>query len=98
MEVARGSASGVPNSYVMWGGISGWVRTGELKAVVRDMGPELDWDPQWYENGKVVPPDMGPELDWDPQWYPDYENGKVVPAKKLPILPIAAIGYFLLNR
>ena len=77
MEVARGTASNVPNSYVMWGGISGWVRTGELKAIVRDMGPELDWDPQWY---------------------PAYENGKAVAKTKLPVLPLAAIGYFLLNR
>lgn len=113
IEVARGTASGVPNSYVMWGGISGWVRTGELKAIVRDMGRELDWDPQWvtYEptNGGV---------DWVPADYPNGGGGQEMtpeliellkkrrqniemqtsPQKKLPVLPLAAIGYFLLNR
>ena len=67
VEVARGIASSVPNSYVMWGGISGWVRAGELKNV-----------------SGSSPYSAGPDA--------------AQPATKLPVLPLAAIGYFLLNR
>ena len=40
--------------------------------------------------------DMGPDQTFEPKWV----NGDVstLKAKKLPVLPIAAIGYFLLNR
>ena len=78
-EVARGTASGVPNSYVNWQGISGWVRTGELKNLTA-RGPK--------------PVSYG--FDYGQAGSTPYSAAQ--PAKKLPVLPLAAIGYFLLNR
>ena len=119
VEVARGTASGTPNSYVMWGGISGWVRTGELKnltavtpAIVTPVtvtpaysrtNGGVDWVPSDYTGaGQEITPELTALLkkrreDIAAQTR-ETENGAAQPAKKLPVLPIAAIGYFLLNR
>jgi hypothetical protein len=101
VEVARGTASSTPNSYVMWGGISGWVRTGELKSVTvsptysRTNGG-VDWVPSDYTGGgQEITPELTALLKKRRQ---DIETQTAQPAKKLPVLPIAAIGYFLLNR
>ena len=78
IEWARGTAANTKNSYVYVSsgaakGKQGWIKTMFLTQI-RDMGPELDWDPQWI-NGDVS-----------------------TPKTKLPILPLAAIGFFLLKR
>lgn len=78
IEWARGTAANTKNSYVYVSsgaakGKQGWIKTMFLTQI-RDMGPELDWDPQWI-NGDVS-----------------------TPKTKLPVLPLAAIGFFLLNR
>ena len=103
VEVARGTASGVPNSYVMWGGISGWVRTGELKSITitptySPTNGGVDWVPaDYYPNGGGGQ-ELTPELiELLRKRRKDIET-QTAPAKKLPVLPIAAIGYFLLNR
>ena len=82
IEWARGTAANTKNSYVYVSsgaakGKQGWIKTMFLTQI-RDMGPDLDWDPQWI-NGGI--------------------NGDVsTPKTKLPVLPLAAIAYFLLNR
>ena len=114
VEVARGTASGVPNSYVLWKGIQGWVRTGELKnltavtpatvtpAYSRTNGG-VDWVPSDYTGaGQEITPELTALLkkrreDIAAQMY-QTENGAAQPAKKLPVLPLVTIGYFLLNR
>ena len=126
IERARGTAANTNNSYVYVSsgaakGKQGWIKTMFLTQI-RDMGPELDWDPQWYENGESVAANGG--VDWVPSGYTgggqemtpeliellrqrreDIERQRLdpryippAPAKKIPVLPIAAIGYFLLNR
>ena len=103
VEVARGTASNVPNSYVMWGGISGWVRTGELKnvsgsTVTPTYSPTnggVDWVPSDYTGGgQEITPELTALLKKRRE---DIET-QTAPATKLPVLTIAAIGYFLLNR
>ena len=100
MEVARGTASSTPNSYVMWGGISGWVRTGELKSVTvtpaysRTNGG-VDWVPSDYTGGGQ---ELTPELTALLKKRRQNIEIQTSPQKKLPVLPLAALGYFLLNR
>ena len=108
VEVARGTASSVPSSYVMWGGISGWVRTGELKnvegstvtpvtvtPVYSRTNGGVDWVPSDYTGGSQ---EMTPELTQLLETRQAQIEAQTAPATKLPVLPIAAIGYFLLNR
>ena len=87
-EVARGTASSVPNSYVYWqnAGVSGWVRTGELKNIAAEP-VSYDFD---YGQAGSTPYSAGPDAA--------VRNGAAQPAKKLPVLPLVTIGYFLLNR
>ena len=97
-EVARGTASSVPNSYVYWqnAGVSGWVRTGELKNIAAEP-VSYDFD---YGQGGSTPYSAAEPVSYD------FDYGQAgstpysaaQPAKKLPVLPLAAIGYFLLNR
>ena len=117
IERARGTAANTNNSYVYVSsgaakGKQGWIKT----MFLTQAKPELDWDPQWYENGESVAANGG--VDWVPS---DYPNGggrqemtpeliellkkrredietQTAPATKLPVLPIAAIGYFLLSQ
>ena len=117
VETARGVASGVPNSYVLWKNVQGWVRTGELKnltavtpaTITPTYSPTnggVDWVPaDYYPNGgggQELTPELtallkkrGEDIAAQTR---ETENGAAQPAKKLPVLPIAAIGYFLLNR
>ena len=98
-EVARGTASGVPNSYVNWQGISGWVRTGELKNLTARGPKPVSYGFDYGQAGST------PYSAAEPVSY-DFDYGQAgstpysaaQPAKKLPVLPLAAIGYFLLNR